>query len=116
MPRAEFDATAFYAALDASRAARRLNWKQVAEQSGVSASTLTRLAQKKRPDVDSLAALLAWSGLSADAYVVSGKERPKAEPLSQIATYLSSDPSLSDTGRLALMQVISAAYVQFKED
>ncbi len=52
-----FDSDAFYAALDGVRRARDLNWKEVAAQSGVSASTLTRMAQGKRPDVDGLAAL-----------------------------------------------------------
>ena len=34
----EFDIVGFHAALDAQRAAQELTWKQVAEQSGVSAS------------------------------------------------------------------------------
>src|SRR4051812_12335363 len=38
-----FDAAAFYAALDGVREARKINWKQVAAASKVSASTLTRL-------------------------------------------------------------------------
>jgi transcriptional regulator with XRE-family HTH domain len=49
-----FDTAAFYDALDSVRQARRLNWKQVAGDSGVSASTLTRMAQGRRPDVDGL--------------------------------------------------------------
>ena len=57
-----FDATGFYGAIDSVRQGRELNWKQVAAQSGVSASTLTRMAQGKRPDVDGLAALAAWYG------------------------------------------------------
>jgi transcriptional regulator with XRE-family HTH domain len=116
MPRAEFDAAGFYRALDAVRAARRLNWKQIAEQSGVSASTLTRLAQKRRPDVDSLAALLTWSGLSGDEFVTAGDSvKSEPEPLGQIATYLRADPSLSDEGRDAMMQIISAAYGRFSD-
>ena len=47
-----FDSQGFYDALDATRRSRNLNWKQVAAQSGVSASTLTRMAQGRRPDVD----------------------------------------------------------------
>ena len=71
-----FDTNAFHAALDAVRQARKLNWKQVAAQSGVSRSTLMRMAQGKRPDVDGLAALIAWSGLNADDYVRSESETP----------------------------------------
>src|SRR6516225_8882109 len=69
-----FDADAFHAALDGARRAKAMNWKEVAAASGVSASTLTRMAQGKRPDVDGLAALVAWSGLNADDFVRSDDE------------------------------------------
>lgn len=110
MSRAEFDSAGFYRALDAVRAARSLNWKLVAEQSGVSASTLTRLAQGRRPDVDSLAALVAWAGLSADHFVAAAEPIAPREPLGQIASFLRSDPRLTDEGRDAMMQIIAAAY------
>lgn len=116
MPKAEFKGSAFYRALDTARAARRLNWKQVAEESGVSASTLTRMAQGKRPDVDSLAALVRWSGLSADAYVGGTPEIAyTAEPLTQITTLLQADPSLPDAGRDAMIDMITAAYVRLRK-
>ena len=57
-----FDADGFYSALDAERRSRRYTWKRVADESRVSASTLTRMAQGRRPDIDGLAALVAWSG------------------------------------------------------
>src|SRR3954468_10920292 len=97
-----FDAGAFYEALDAARQARRLNWKQVSADSGVSASTLTRMAQGKRPDVDGLAALASWSGLSADDYVGSNEGRPDPEPLAKITTYLRSDRNLTPEAATAL--------------
>ena len=75
-----FDAAAFYEAIDATRQARHLNWKQVAASSGVSASTLTRMAQGKRPDVDGLAALAAWSGLNADDFIRTEEARSEPEP------------------------------------
>jgi transcriptional regulator with XRE-family HTH domain len=108
MPNVEFDAGRFYSALDVTRAARRLNWKQVAEKSGVSASTLTRLAQGKRPDVDSMAALVSWSGLSADEFVGGQKEQPEA--LSQITSLLSADSRLSAESRDAMIGMVTAAY------
>ena len=40
-----FDLGKFHAALNAQREAKGLNWKEVAEESGVSASTLTRMSQ-----------------------------------------------------------------------
>ncbi|MFJ4832336.1 helix-turn-helix domain-containing protein [Streptomyces sp. NPDC088747] len=111
-----FDAEGFYAALDAARLARGLNWKQVAAGSGVSASTLTRMAQGKRPDVDGLAALCAWSGLDADDFVRSEHEdRPAAEPLAMISTYLRSDRNLSPESAAALEEVIKITYERLRQ-
>ena len=74
--RAKFDGIAFYAALDGERQARQFTWRRVAQESGVSASTLTRIAQGKHPDVDSLAALSVWSGLDVNRFV-RGKFIPR---------------------------------------
>ena len=112
MSRMEFRGEAFFAALDGARTARGLNWKQVAEQSGVSASTLTRMAQGKRPDVDSLAALVQWSGLSADPFVAPGASNMPAEPLSQITSLLYADNSLSHDSRETMIEMITAAYAR----
>jgi transcriptional regulator with XRE-family HTH domain len=49
METTHFDVEAFFAALDAHRQAKKLTWKQVAPETGVSASTLTRIAQGKKP-------------------------------------------------------------------
>lgn len=110
-----FDTGAFYDALDAARQAQQLNWKQVSGASGVSASTLTRIAQGKRPDVDGLAALAAWSGLNADDYVRSEDERPEAEPLAKITTYLRSDKNLSPEAATALDQLIKTTYERLRK-
>ena len=64
-----FDVVALHAAMDSERRSRRLAWKDVAAQSNVSASTLTRLSQGRQPDVNSLAALTAWLGMSADHFM-----------------------------------------------
>jgi transcriptional regulator with XRE-family HTH domain len=110
-----FDGDAFYAALDGVRQSRRLNWKQVSAESGVSASTLTRMAQGKRPDVDGLAALLAWSGLDVDDYVRSvDDQRSEQEPLAMISTYLRGDRNLSPEAATALEEMIKAAYHQLR--
>ena len=111
-----FDSDAFYSALDGVRRAQALNWKQVAAESGVSASTLTRMAQGARPDVDGLAALVAWSGLDADDYVRSdGGDRPTAEPLAMISTYLRSDRNLTPEAATALDELIKAAYERLRK-
>jgi transcriptional regulator with XRE-family HTH domain len=117
--RKKFDGEAFYAALDSARTARDLKWKDVAKDAGVSASTLTRMAQGKRPDVDSLAALCRWADLNADEFMrpraEDGEERSDAPPLAMISTYLRSDPNLSAKSADMLDEVIKATYRQLRE-
>lgn len=117
MKKGTFDAGAFFSALDAQRAARRLMWKDVAAQSGISASTLTRMAQGRRPDVDSLAALVAWSGLNADDYIRTNEtDKTQPETLAMISTYLWADKNLSEEGAIALEELIKATYERLRRD
>jgi transcriptional regulator with XRE-family HTH domain len=119
MPDVTFDAGALYAALDAQRQARGLNWKQVAKEAGVSASTLTRMAQGRRPDVDSLASLLRWSGLEASAFIREDGQSTAvgdATPLAMISTYLRSDPHLTKEGAIALDELIKATYERIRRE
>lgn len=104
-----FQNEAFCAALDAHRLARMMTWKQVAEESGVSASTLTRMQQGKRPDVDGLAALLKWSGLKADDFL-GGQEANRPETIAQMTALLRADPKLSEAGKKAMEGVLRSAY------
>lgn len=60
---------AFYRSLEATVKAKSMNWKQVSEETGISASTLTRMAQGRRPDSASLAALSAWAHLNPSDFV-----------------------------------------------
>jgi transcriptional regulator with XRE-family HTH domain len=110
-----FDVSALHAALDAERLARRLTWKDVSAGSGVSASTLTRLSQGKRPDVDSLAALTAWLGMSADRFM---GQRATAfgsgSPLTQISSILRDDPDLNKDAAAALDEMIKATYARLR--
>ena len=108
--RARFDGDAFYAALDGERQARQCTWKRVADESGVSASTLTRISQGRHPDVDSLAALSAWSGLDVDRFVKGGPSKAEPEPLAVISSCLRSDPRLNKDAAEVLDQIVKAAY------
>ena len=108
--RARFDGDAFYAALDGERQARKCTWRRVAEESGISASTLTRISQGKRPDVDSLAALAAWSGLKVDKFVKGSRTKKEPEPLAVISSCLRSDPHLNKQAAAALDLMVKAAY------
>jgi transcriptional regulator with XRE-family HTH domain len=111
MSRGTFDAAEFYADLDAERESRKKTWKQVAREAGISASTLTRMAQGKRPDVDSLAALVSWSGLRADDYMVRAEGAPDAaDTITQVAGYLRADTNLSPEAADAIEKVLRATY------
>ena len=104
-----FDNEKFYAALDAARAARGVTWKQVAVESGVSASTLTRMAQGKRPDVDGLAALLAWSGLDAESFL-ERSEADEADPLVRLTLLVHGDRRLTPENKSMIEGVLRAVY------
>lgn len=107
---AEFDVVKFFAALDSARELKKLSWKKVADEAKVSASTLTRISQGRRPDIDSFGALCGWAGLQGNDFF-SGAETPvEAEPLTKLSTYLRADPNLSPDGAKALEAIIRAAY------
>jgi len=113
-----FDVSALHAALDSERRSRRLTWKDVAQESGISASTLTRLSQGRRPDVDSLAALTTWLGISADHFMRGDliREFGGASPLAQISSILHRDPHLNPEGSAALEELIRATYSRLRTD
>ena len=107
---ASLDGDKLYNALDSQRNLKSLTWGQVAEKAGISASTLTRLSQGKRPDVDSLAALCTWAGLDTDKfYIVEGK-MGTSEPLTEIIGFLRADENLSKDAAEAMTQLITTAY------
>jgi transcriptional regulator with XRE-family HTH domain len=114
---ANFDAEGFFSALDATRQERSLTWKQVSNQAKVSASTLTRMGQGRRPDVDSLAALANWSALDPVKFIRGGRRTSaKPETVAMISTYLRSDPNLNEAGATALEEVIKATYMRLTKD
>ena len=113
-----FDVAALHAALDSERRSRRLTWKDVAAQSRVSASTLTRLSQGRQPDVNSLAALTAWLGMSADHFMRAETvdQFGAASPLAQISSILHRDPHLNPEGAVALEELVRATYARLRTD
>src|SRR5580658_1992735 len=117
MPETTFDTEAFHAALDSQRIAMGITWKEVAGESTVSASTLTRMAQGKKPDADGLAALLHWSGLKAETFIrpANAQRKGRAESLAQITALLRADKSLSKDSAAAIEQIVRATYNRFKE-
>ena len=117
-PARRFDVSALHAAMDSERRSRRLTWKDVAAESGVSASTLTRLSQGRQPDVNSLAAITGWLGLPADRFMggMGVQQFGAASPLAQISSIIHSDPNLSPEGSTALEELIRATYARLRTD
>jgi transcriptional regulator with XRE-family HTH domain len=109
-----FDAEGFFQAIDATRRARRVTWKDVASASGISASSLTRMAQGKRPDVDTLAALATWSGITTDQFIRPVQQRSRPEPLALISAQLRDDPHLSPDAQSTLDEMIKLTYERLR--
>jgi transcriptional regulator with XRE-family HTH domain len=110
-----FDGDGFYRALEATVTARSKNWKQVAAETGVSASTLTRMAQGRRPDAASLAALSAWAGLNPSDFVKAPYKATRPESMAQISTLLRGDPNLDAEGAEAVEAIVRAAYERLRK-
>lgn len=108
-----FDGQAFFGALASRVEAESLTWKQVSQSTGVSASTLTRMAQGKHPDAASLAALSAWSGLNP-AEFVEGAEPVNQDFVAEFSALLRAQKDLSGDAKKAIEGLVKTAYEQFK--
>ena len=111
-----FDAQGFYAALDSHRRSKDITWKKVAAEARVSASTLTRMGQGKRPDVDTLAGLASWSGIDVKKfYNVPEGINSSPEPLSEISALLRADKNLGGESAIALENMLKSAYEHMRK-
>jgi len=113
MAQSRLDVAALYATLDSERQQRGLSWRQVASEAGVGASTLSRLAQGNRPDVDSFAALVHWLGLSADQFMrhpeTVGESHQATLPAQAMASLLRADKNLDPDSAAAIDDILQAA-------
>jgi transcriptional regulator with XRE-family HTH domain len=110
-----FDGNAFYRALENTVVARSKNWKQLAAETGISASTLTRMAQGRMPDAASLAALSAWAGLNPSDFVHAPYKGSRPEAIAQISTLLRTDPNLDAQSAEAVEAIVKAAYERLRK-
>ena len=70
------DVTALTAAIMAVTRHRKISMRDVAAETGLSPSTLTRLAQGQKPDADGLVTLLAWLNADAASFAVPRSDDP----------------------------------------
>jgi transcriptional regulator with XRE-family HTH domain len=110
-----FDGDAFYRVLETTVTTRGITWKQVAAETGVSASTLARMAQGRRPDAGSLAALSAWAGINPSDFVNAPYKATRTEALTQISTLLRTDPNLDAQSAEAVEAIVKAAYERLRK-
>jgi transcriptional regulator with XRE-family HTH domain len=113
MPETTVDVQALYAALDSKRKATESSWRDVARDLDVSASTFSRMAQGRRPDVDTFATLLRWLGMPAETFMRSTDTAPSAgteEPVAMVSSYLRSARNVTPEDAEALEDIFRAAY------
>ncbi|AYC39771.1 helix-turn-helix domain-containing protein [Streptomyces griseorubiginosus] len=122
MARTRVNVSALYAALDAARTKKELSWRQLAADVGVSPSTMTRMANGNRPDVDAFLALVQWLGISAETFMVDpegGQRDDRAEEpelMAQLAPLLRARSDLGADDVTYLEEVIGAAMRRFASD
>jgi transcriptional regulator with XRE-family HTH domain len=106
------DLQALVGALEAKRRTEGISWRELARRTGVSASTLTRMHQGKRPDVDTFSALVSWLGASAEEFLATGKAAPEEQtPQAAFAALMRSKrvKKLSEPERATLDAIVNAA-------
>ena len=104
-----FNARAFYQSLVRVVDSRQMTWRKVAQETGISHSTLSRMAADRRPDAASLALLSAWAGLNPAHFVTTPQTDP-LHPLAAILSFVETDPTLSPNAQQALKGIIALAY------
>jgi transcriptional regulator with XRE-family HTH domain len=111
MPETTIDVDALYAALDAKRQKEGWSWRELARNLEISPSTLTRMAQGRRPDLDAFATLLRWLGMSADAFMrPTTKKKEEVNTVAMISSFLRADRNIEPKDAEALEDIIKAAY------
>jgi transcriptional regulator with XRE-family HTH domain len=112
MNKQDFDADAFYEALEREVRTRSTSWRQVSSDTGVNATTLTRMSQGRRPDAASLAALSAWAGINPAEFVQPAQtaSRPQAQTLNKVSLLFRQDPSLTKDARKTLENILETTY------
>jgi len=105
------DVAALYAALDHKRTAEDMSWRDLANHLGVSPSTFSRMAQGRRPDVDTFAALLRWLGMAAEDFTRPSRASiEEAEPMAMISSHLRARKNIPEADIKAFEVIMQAAY------
>lgn len=111
------DVESLIAALNAEREGRGLSWRKLAQEAGVSPSSLTRMQQGKLPDVNTFTALTHWLRMPAEQFMASGAKRESAEPnpMAVVSTLLRGKREMTPEALKALDELVQAAFRFSKE-
>jgi transcriptional regulator with XRE-family HTH domain len=115
-PAKGFNASAFYEVLAQVVSARDVTWRELGRQTGITPSTLSRMAHGAWPDAARLAVLSAWANLNPADFVVRPLDEARGDSLGAISTVLRSDPNLEPTAAQALEAIIGVAYARFTQE
>ena len=115
MTRIRIDVAALYAALDGARTSKGLSWRGLAKEIGVSPSTMSRMGNGLKPEVDAFAAMVRWLGLNAEDFIVDQDHVPAQEPelMAQLAPLLRARKDLNAKDVAYLEDLIGAAMRRF---
>lgn len=101
----------------------RLSLRDVADKTGVSASTLSRIENGTgKPDADNIARLTNWLDMPIDRVMKKKSSRKEVEPVIYypheatpeiVEAHLRADKNLSDETASALSELFRVAYTQF---
>lgn len=111
------DVRMLHSALDKAREGRGLSWRQLAKEIGVSASTISRMANDMKPDLTAFAAMTTWLKMPAeDFYIGSAAEMSDEQPdlVAQLVPLLRARKDLSKDDVEYLEDVIAAAARRFR--
>lgn len=109
-----FDFSSYFKSLTSTVTSRGVNWKTVSNETGVSQTTLSRMAHGRQPDAESLAKLSAWAGLNPVDFVNGARRAP--EPLALLGKLIREDPNLDSQSAEALEAIIETAYKQLRRN
>jgi transcriptional regulator with XRE-family HTH domain len=112
------DVEGLYEALDVKRRSEGLSWREVAGKVGVSASTLTRMAQGASPDIEGFGKMVRWLQVSADDFIARPRVRaskPGDDLLVVVSRHLRASKELDPKSAKALEAIVEAAYRQVKD-
>lgn len=69
-----FNSRALHDALDKKRIELNMSWSDVASEIGVSVSTIRRMQEGGRMEIDGMLAMVGWLGLAVESFVIELRE------------------------------------------